>query len=234
MIIYTANSTGRLVQQLSELFPDRLGMLMAPGAQRSLLDHGRYALDNGRFVCWKKGAEWSERAFFGLLDWAAKQSAPPQWIVVPDVVADRDRTLREWDKWLPILQSTHWPLALAVQDGMTQGDVPNDASVVFVGGTTGWKWSHLDWPKPTHIGRVNTFARLLDAEFAGAESVDGTGWFRGDHRQTLGLIRFLVKDIEAPDRRIEAFFAAALYCLENLMRWGNRPRKSSELPLFEA
>lgn len=42
-----------------------------------------------------------------------------------------------------------------------------------------------------HVGRVNTERMLWMAHEAGAESCDGTGWFRGDKAQLAGLMRYL-------------------------------------------
>lgn len=62
-------------------------------------------------------------------------------------------------------------------------DVPSDADVIFVGGSTEWKRQAIvPWcqrfPR-VHVGRINTDKWLRYCEAAGAESVDGTGWFRG-------------------------------------------------------
>ncbi len=86
-------------------------------------------------------------------------------------------------------------MAIAVQDGMTPSDVPKEASVIFVGGTTSWKWRNLktwteNFPR-VHVGRVNTYKLLWMAHDAGAESADGTGWFRGDAKQLAGLTKYL-------------------------------------------
>lgn len=45
-------------------------------------------------------------------------------------------------------------------------------------------------PTPTwvHVGEVNTYRFALDGTHAGAESCDGTGWFRGDQAQLQGAI----------------------------------------------
>ena len=45
--------------------------------------------------------------------------------------------------------------------------------------------------KRVHVGRVNTYRLLWLAHEAGAESCDGTGWFRGDRKQLQGLIDYL-------------------------------------------
>jgi hypothetical protein len=117
------------------------------------------------------------------------------WVVVPDWVADRDETLRLWDKHAPALINYGMSLAFVAQDGMTVDDVPKEADVLFIGGSTEWKWRHLEmWTshfKRVHVGRVNTYRLLWLAHEAGAESCDGTGWFRGDRKQLAGLVNYL-------------------------------------------
>jgi hypothetical protein len=108
------------------------------------------------------------------------------WVVVPDSIGDRDETLRLWDIHAAALQAFGVPLAMAVQDGMSPADVPKEASIVFVGGSTSWKWRNLPmWTESfsrVHVGRVNSLRLLLMAEKSGAESCDGTGWFRAPDR----------------------------------------------------
>ena len=86
-------------------------------------------------------------------------------------------------------------VVFAVQDGMTVDDVPSNADVIFVGGTTEWKWQTVAmWCKAfqrVHVGRVNEYKRLWMCHDAGAESCDGSGWTRGDQRQFRGLLAYL-------------------------------------------
>ena len=86
-------------------------------------------------------------------------------------------------------------LAMAVQDGMTPDDVPSNCDVIFVGGTDAWKMPSLpmwtaNFPR-VHVGRINGYRGLWQCHEAGAESCDGTGYFRGDKKQLAGLIRYL-------------------------------------------
>jgi hypothetical protein len=172
-----------------------------------------YALDNGRFVVWSKGAEWNETPFLKLLDTAAAEY-PPLWIIVPDVVADAYATFDEWATWEPRLRSLGCPLALAVQDGMTPFAVRKHANpdVIFVGGSTDWKrrtiwnWTH-SFPR-VHIGRVNTEKWLWNAHRCGAESVDGTGFFMGGDKRLAGLHRYLKRSsLGLTPRQIELSFS---------------------------
>jgi hypothetical protein len=198
MIVMPANNTGIVVGWLCGRFPNRVGHLYSPGAFSRAYHFVPFALDNGRFPCWSSGREWDEAAYIGLLDRVADCGHRPRWILVPDVVGDRDGTLREWDKWCSRLQSYRWPLAFAAQDGMTADDVPGEAEVVFVGGSTEWKRRTLhEWCESfprVHVGRINTWKWLWECREAGVESCDGTGWMRGDQQQLAGLISFLERD----------------------------------------
>lgn len=193
MIVMTANNTGAKQREIGAKYPGRVGLLLSPGGWRR--PHGPYALDNGAFPAWMSGEPWAEGAFLTMLDRAADAMAAPRWVLVPDVVADRSATLRKWDSWAPLLQRYGWPLAFAIQDGMEYADVPKEAAVLFIGGSTRWKWrATWDWCRKfprVHVGRVNSYRLLWNAHDAGAESCDGTGWFRGDQDQLAGLERYL-------------------------------------------
>lgn len=196
MMVMPANNTGAVVRDLASRYPGAMGLLFSPGGQR---DPGMmpYALDNGAFSAYRKGVPFDEFAWRRLLFWSInKAPRPPLWILVPDKVGDRDETLRLWDRWHRVAGGDRRdPLAFAVQDGMHPGDVPQEAAVVFVGGTTAWKRATAhEWcakfPR-VHVGRVNTYAWLRRYESFGAESCDGTGWFRGDKAQLDGLAQWL-------------------------------------------
>jgi hypothetical protein len=185
-----ADNNKRMVHYLAGKYEGRLGHLYSPGSARPPVEWLPYALDNGRFVCWSHGEEWDESAYLKLLE---THGAGARWCLVPDVVADRGATLRHWDEWVPKMHGL--TLAFALQDGMTASDVPSEAAVVFVGGTTAWKRRTLyHWrqnQERVHVGRINTEKWLWECHRAGCESCDGTGWFRGDQVQLRGLLRYL-------------------------------------------
>jgi hypothetical protein len=172
-----------------------MGLLIGPGGWRNPTHFLPYALDNGAFPAWRKGTAWDEAAWLALLDKSAAASTRPLWAVVPDVVTIREATLESWHRYAPMMKERGLTLAFAAQDGMTPDDVPADAAVVFVGGSTEWKWKSLPvWIasfKRVHVGRVNTLKWLIKCEEYGVESIDGTGWFRGDPEQTRELVRWI-------------------------------------------
>lgn len=201
MRVMPANNTGAF--RLEAKHPGRLGMLFSPGGQFDPR-HLPYALDNGAYRAYRRGERWSSMAFLRLLAWAKQLPTAPLWVAVPDVVGDAGATLREWEIWRPALAAFGWPLAFVAQDGMTPDDVPAEAAIVFLGGTTRWKWANVHrWAEACrrlHVGRVNG-RRLYQCDALGVESIDGTGWFRGDRRQLAILERYLAGIPQYPGQR---------------------------------
>jgi hypothetical protein len=196
LTVLVANNSGKEARRLAATHPGRIGHLYGPGGWRGPFPEFPYALDNGAFPAFSRGVEWDAAPFLDLCERAAAASIAPRWIAVPDVVCDRDRTLASWDRWAPELRERFgWPLAFVVQNGMTASDVPDDAALIFVGGDTKWKRETAAYWRTArprvHIGRVNGERDLWRYHHAGAESCDGTGWFRGDRRQLDGLWYYL-------------------------------------------
>ena len=178
-------------------YPNRIGWLVGPSAmtKTKLREWMPYALDNDAFTAWENGSEWEEKAYFTFLDWVATQKIKPLWAAVPDVVTDKDGTLHNWKKYAPRLKNYGWPLAFVAQDGMNPSDVPDEAALVFIGGSYEWKWRSVAkftglFPR-VHVGRVNTLYRLRRCDELGVESVDGTGWFRRPEAEFFQLEEYL-------------------------------------------
>lgn len=212
MIVMVSNNTGWRTHYLQGRYGN-VGLLLPPNGLRGPYPHlPHYALDNGAFPASKNNAPWDESAFLKALDWAVDRPISPHWIVVPDVVGDASQTFRLWDQWRDRVRDCGVPLAFAVQDGMTPDAVIAygiDAEVIFVGGSTDWKRRTLsDWCKRfprVHVGRINGIRGLHECANAGAESCDGTGWFRGDRNQLAGLVRFL-REQSAPGPESPMYF----------------------------
>lgn len=195
MLVMPTNNSGIQIGYLCGKYPGRLGWLISPGGWRKPPSWMPYALDNGAFSAWLNKREWDEQAFIDLLD-RTRGHIRPLWVAVPDVVADAEATKARWQEWSQrIREITNVPLAFVVQDGMTVADLPKDADVLFVGGSTEWKWRNLKmWTTAhprVHVGRVNSERLLWMAHDAGAESCDGTGWMRGGEERLEDLERYL-------------------------------------------
>jgi len=193
MIVMTANNSGSLVRRWYSDFPGQIGHLYAPNGKCGTCDEFPYALDNGRY-CLLQGKEWDESSWLRLLDWAAAKEKKPRWAVVPDVPCDRSGTLRDWDRFVLRVEKHGFLPAMACQDGMTPTDVPSGV-VAFIGGSLHWKIRNVEaFTKDcsrVHVGRVNRLKWLWKCHKAGVESVDGTGWLRGDPLQRKRLEYYL-------------------------------------------
>lgn len=201
MIVMPACSTGWFWHCLARE-TGRIGHLYSPRSQRGPWAWFPYALDNGAFSCWnpaanvfnheawaQKETEWREMLF-----WAQSAPLKPMWAIVPDVPGNKQETLARWGRYAGEVADCGIPLAVAVQDGMMPSDVRRldpEPTVIAVGGTTEWKWETAEmWAGEfghTHLLRCNSPTKLELLEQWGYKSTDGTGWNRGDRKQTSGL-----------------------------------------------
>ncbi len=196
MMVMVANNSSGFVHYLAGTYPQKIGWLLSPVGWREPRRWMPYAIDNGKFTSWETGREWKEQSFFDLLDRCQFSKYKPDWVAVPDEVGDRDKTLSLWDQYERRVKQYGWRTAFVVQDGMTPNDIP-DCDVVFIGGTTKWKWRNAalfaaTFPR-VHVGRVNWHDKLEYCERLGIESCDGTGFFRGGEgsQQAIQLEDFL-------------------------------------------
>lgn len=174
-------------------YPNKIGWMFGPNSYRKskVREWLPYALDNDAFGAWQDGREWDEAFYFKFLDWISEQPFQPMWAAVPDVVADKAKTFNNWEKYYPMVKQYGWQLGFVAQDGMTPQDIPENADVVFIGGSRNWKWRNVqkfseNFPR-VHVGRVNTLYRLWRCHELGVESVDGTGWFRREENEFMKL-----------------------------------------------
>jgi hypothetical protein len=157
-------------------------------------------LDNGAFRDWKAGRPFDGDAYRATFD-RLVGSSPPDFIVLPDIVAGGRASLEfsvSWYAETRELALATWglvpPLYVAVQDGFSREDVEEAIAFgdgVFVGGSVEWKLSAAPgivarahaggaWyadgedlaPVPVHIGRVGSGKRLTWARLIGADSAD--------------------------------------------------------------
>jgi hypothetical protein len=203
-----SNNAGGLVHYLAGRYPGKIGWLIGTNCWKEPRRWLPYAIDNGKFSAWGKDqafggnvdmgkVEWTEELFFNLLDRCVLCRYKPLWVSVPDEVGNPEQTLYLWDLYEKRIRDYGWPLAFVVQDGMSPKDVPKSAEVVFLGGSTEWKWRNAAlfgavFPR-IHVGRVNWVDKLEFCDRLGAESCDGTGFFRGgeDCQQSEQLQEFI-------------------------------------------
>ena len=138
-------------------------------------------MDNGAWSCFQKGIPFQDQKF---IDCVEKYGHRADWIVVPDCVGDKDRTLEMIRSWAPKLAK--YRQLIAVQDGMRALDIARyleKGAGIFVGGTTDWKLAKLSyWAEIArsygaliHCGRVNTMKRINLCIDNGYTSFDGSG-----------------------------------------------------------
>jgi len=208
MMVMVSNQTGTKWNALAEqYYPYGLmGHLYSPDGLRVPRQCYPYALDNWAFSAFKRGVPWSAEAYLTFCDRYADFDQPPMWAVMPDVVADREGTLYNWQQWSRFMRRRYgWKQAFAVQDGMTERDVPGTADVIFVGGTMEWKLRTLpSWCRifgRVHAARINRVDLLWRCDELGCESVDGTGWWHTDSGQYQGLCEWLEAKVTGDARR---------------------------------
>ena len=212
MILMLANNTGRNVRNLWKQYPDRFACMFGLTGFRNVPIP--YCCDNGRFIATTKNKPWVEKQFAELLEKSAEHTHPPIFVTTPDVVADRDATLREWDKWThptSWFMSYNFPRAFVAQDGMTPDDVPENADWVFIGGSQKWKRQNIyrfcRAFENVHVGGINSPRGLWHCHESGAKSIDGTGWCRGDKKQWIGLLQYLYRSQNALGEKQGRLFA---------------------------
>ena len=121
----------------------------------------------------------------------------------PDVVGDAVATLEISREPLQEIRGLGYKSALVAQDGLENLDVPWDTfDCLFIGGTTEWKLSEHAYAlteeakrrgKWAHMGRVNSFRRIVAATISGYDSVDGTFLAYGPDKNIVRLTHWLNK-----------------------------------------
>jgi hypothetical protein len=188
-----------------------------------------YALDNGAYLCHIKNQIFDHNAFKVYLRTFARFA---DWVVLPDVVCDKNKTLELANRYVEQISSDHKDLKMLIvwQDGMTRRDLESfvlNGIGVFVGGSTDGKINNMKWIADLcrehgvwcHVGRVNTLKRLNMVLKCGANSFDGSG-----------IVRFLPTLERLSRRLIQERFQLSLFkreepSLEFLRRWLQKKRR---------
>lgn len=179
MIAYAAYTTNR--RSLAALRGAGWRVLLSPATGLSCKGLP-YALDNGAWSAHVNGTSFQEQPFIAAVD---RIGHGADFVVAPDIVAGGAASLEMTRRWLPWLLDRTMVALIAVQDGMSPGDVMNRMGKrcgIFVGGTTEWKertmpmWAALARENGAicHVGRVNTKRRVFLCAAAGVTSFDGS------------------------------------------------------------
>lgn len=183
MKLYTAGST-----KANRESCQRLGVgLMIVDHWRNPSEYPYFAIDNGCYSAWSRGAPWNPIPFLKSLEKCTELGLKPDFVVIPDVVADGDASILRSFQWYGVLKDLYpeLPLYWAVQDGMDPTVCPHPGiDGIFVGGSMEWKletmpiWAHTarDHGIGIHVGRIGTPERMVMAHLSGVDSIDSTTW----------------------------------------------------------
>lgn len=162
--------------------PD-LGLMIQPGMGNSHapLTTWEAAADNG---CFALGHKFDAGKWLAWLGTLRPYRDNILFAVAPDVVGDAEATLRRSLPFLWVIETLGFSPAFVTQDGCRSELVPwGQFGTLFVGGTDAWKFSDASCALiaeakgrgvPVHMGRVNTWERLLRCERVEVDSADGT------------------------------------------------------------
>jgi len=141
-----------------------------------------YALDNGAWEAYQSKQPFREADFMRLVETYWEKA---DFIIAPDIVQGGLASLELSLSWLPRLPREKLCL-LSVQDDMTAEDLAPylkpERTGLFLGGSTEWKlatgtyWGEVARKHGVHyhVGRVNTYRRVIWCRGIGANSFDGT------------------------------------------------------------
>lgn len=178
-MLLVSGSTASVARVTS--YREHLGILLTPkcgNSVESIVATGLpWACDNSAFVRFNATA-------FTRMCLRAEGQPRLLWVACPDVVADSEATMVQFERWAPSLHRLKLPVAFVGQDGCEDQDLPWDQfACLFLGGSTEWKLSHAAWDvcreakrrgKLIHMGRCNSLRRMRIAQVFGCDSFDGT------------------------------------------------------------
>lgn len=201
-MIYYANPCTDDIRD--EMMAGRLGCITTPHQGNvTFPDEWDVIADNGCF-----SDRWTERHWW---TWLLDQPRRFRFAVCPDVFDPaggpcHDQTVERWERFGLRMRIAGFVPAFVCQVGATADNLPDDADVLFLGGTTDWKlgieawaiterWRTSRW---VHMGRVNSKRRFDTARAMGCHSVDGTYLTFGPDVNLTKLLGWLEQAADAP------------------------------------
>ncbi len=178
-MIYYANPSTQSCRDA--MAAGHLGCIITPHQGNTTFpDEWDTIADNGCF-----SGKWTHPSWF---KWVLGLPRTVRFVVAPDVfhpdgTPAHDATLLRWKLYGPLLTRHGFTPAFVCQVGATPDNIPDDAPVLFLGGTTEWKLGPQAWAitrhaksagRWVHMGRVNSKKRFDTARAMGCDSVDGT------------------------------------------------------------
>lgn len=198
----TAGDDGWLVRDL--MASRVIGCITQPDQGNVVFpEDWRVIADNGCF-----SDKWDDRRWWA---WLTNLPRSIEWAVCPDVFDPdggpcHDATLERWHHWSPRMRVAGFTPAFVCQVGATPDNVPDDAEVLFLGGTDDFKLGHgaericmahagSRW---IHMGRVNSGRRFRLARQMGCDSADGTCLTIDPTGNSERLLRWIAEGEQAP------------------------------------
>lgn len=180
---------------------DEIGVMLSYNANHTInRGHSLFAADNG---CFAQAHRYSDGGFLAWLDTLEKEYC--LFASAPDVVGDAEATRERAYPMLQKIREKGFKAAYIVQDGETPEMIRwDELDAIFIGGSTEWKLSQIAADitaeakkrgKWVHMGRVNSYKRLLYAKAIGCDSVDGTYLAFAPDQNTKNLKKWM-KSIE--------------------------------------
>jgi len=189
-----------------------IGVCVSPTTKKHFDSYAFYFIDNGAFRCWKRGEKFREKPFFNLIELSLKAEKKADFLVLPDLIGEGARSLEFSSSYAEKLKEAGIPFALALQDGMEEKEVEEfvkayNVKVLFVGGTTEWKWrTAKKWKTlaeklsiTCHVGRVPSSRRVKQAKKIGVHSIDTTAvlW---EEKKMISYLKALSEEVlELPE-----------------------------------
>ena len=195
MIYYTPPINEAIKDRISAW---HLGCITTPDQGNIVFyDEWDMIADNGCF-----SGKWTHDKWF---NWLIAMPRQVRFATAPDVFdpdggACHAPTVERWNYYAPIMRRHGFTPAFVCQVGATYGTIPDDAEVLFLGGTTEWKLGEVAeaitrravvdgrW---VHCGRVNSLKRMRLMDSWGVSSCDGTFLKYGPDKNLPQLLRWL-------------------------------------------
>lgn len=159
-----------------------------------------WACDTG---CYAQGNSFDLACYLNWLRRMSPARATCLFATAPDVVEDAQATWERARDVLPQIKALGYKAALCAQNGIEGLVIEwNSFDCLFVGGDDVFKLAESTYElvkeakargKHTHMGRVNSRARLIAATVSGYDSADGTHTAFGPDKRLSQLIHWLAE-----------------------------------------
>lgn len=185
-----------------------VGLLLQPGSYKPARAqlYPVNAVDNGAFTPPGQPDRFNEAKWLRYLDRCDRSA---MFAVAPDVPFDWQRSWARSEGYIDRIRDMGFPVALAMQNGVTVDEVPWDAAdVIFLGGDTEWKLSTealyianaaRDRGVHVHMGRANSAKRFVRAVSMACDSADGTFLKHGPPKLMADRLRAMLDEVYRPD-----------------------------------